>query len=151
MIKKIDHISFAVKDMAETGKRLKEVYGAKFIMNVESEKGQYTCDMYSIGEDMIIGLLESTTPDGFVAKHIIKYGEGLQHIGVDVDSLDEAIEIFRENSIKYSNYSEIDNIRKEVLVSKANGFGAILQVMEWMGDYKKINSVERMKTAWHNE
>lgn len=151
MIKKVDHITFAVKSLEETGKRIKEVYGAEFIMNVENKEGKYICDMYSIGGDLIIGLLESTSPDGFVAKHLERCGESLQHIGVDVEDLGESLKRFEAAGIKYSNYSEIAGIRKEVLVSAKNGFGSILQIMEWLGDFKNANSVNRMRMAWTNK
>lgn len=148
MIKKIDHITFAVRNRQETGERLKEVYGAKFMMNVDSEAGQYTCDIYNLADGMIIGLLESTSKEGFVAKHLELHGDSLQHIGVDVENLDSAMQTFSKHGIKYSQYGEIEGVRKEVLVSAKNGFGAVLQVMEWLGDYKEANSVDRMKKAW---
>ncbi len=148
MIEKIDHITFAVRNRQETGQRLEKVYGATFMMNVDSEAGHYTCDIYSLTDGMIIGLLESKSEDGFVAKHLERYGDSLQHIGVDVENLENAMRTFGEHGIKYSQYDEIPGVRKEVLVSAKNGFGAVLQVMEWIGEYKEANSVERMKKAW---
>lgn len=148
MIKKIDHITFAVRNKQETGKRLMEVYGAQFLMNVDSDAGQYTCDIYNLADGMMIGLLESTSEEGFVAKHIELHGDSLQHIGVDVESLDDAMGIFATHGIRYSQFHEIKGIRKEVLVSAKNGFGTVLQVMEWLGSYKEADSVERMKKAW---
>ena len=48
MIKKVDHITFAVKNMAEIGKRLVDLYGAEPVMQVENEKGKYRSDAYIV-------------------------------------------------------------------------------------------------------
>jgi methylmalonyl-CoA/ethylmalonyl-CoA epimerase len=148
MLKKIDHISFAVRNMEEVGKRLKEIYGAELLMQVSNERKQYRSDAYIVGGDMIIGLLEPTSPDSFIAQHIEKYGESLQHIGIDVESLDDFMKLLDSLGGKYSDYEEIEGIRREVLVGKRNAFGAVLQVMEWLGEYKEAGSAERMKKAW---
>ena len=151
MLKKIDHISFAVRNMEEVGKRLKEIYGAELLMAVTNEKGKYRCDAYVVGGDMIIGLLEPMTPDSFIAQHIEKYGESLQHIGIDVENLDNFMKLLDSVGGKYSDFSEIEGIRREVLVGKRNAFGAVLQVMEWLGEFKEAGSAERMKKAWFIE
>lgn len=41
--------------------------------------------------DSEIELLESTSPDGPIAKHIEKKGEGIQHIALRVDNIEAAI------------------------------------------------------------
>ncbi len=148
MIKKIDHISFAVKSLEETGKRLRDIYGAQFLMHVENEEWQYSCDAYIIADGVIIGLLQTTAPDGFVARHIEKYGESLQHIGVDIENLEEAIERLQKNGIRYSGYKEMQGVKKEILIGAHNAFGAVLQLQEWLGEYKDYTSGERMLKAW---
>jgi methylmalonyl-CoA/ethylmalonyl-CoA epimerase len=151
MIKKVDHITFAVKDMAEVGRRLVEVYDAKPVMRVENEEMKYKSDAYIVGGDLIIGFLEATEPDSFVAQHIDRHGESLQHIGIDVENLDDAKKRFDDHGIKYSAYKEIDGVRREVLVGKRGAFGAVLQVMEWLGEFKDASSAERMRKAWDVE
>lgn len=151
MLKRIDHITFAVKDMAEVGKRLMEVYGAELLMQVENPEQKYRSDAYIVGGDMIIGFLEATQPDSFVAKHIEARGQSLQHIGIDVEDLDETRAKFDEKGIRYSNFKEIKGIRREVLVGPKGGFGAVLQVQEWLGEYKEAGSAERMRKAWNLE
>ena len=151
MIKKVDHITFAVKNMAEIGKRLVDLYGAEPVMQVENEKGKYRSDAYIVGGDLIIGFLEATSPDSFVADHIEKFGESLQHIGIDVENLDDSMKKFDEHGVKYAAYSEVEGIRREVLVGRRGSFGAVLQVMEWLGEYKNASSAERMRKAWNLE
>ncbi|MCP4722999.1 MAG: hypothetical protein GY860_26400 [Desulfobacteraceae bacterium] len=149
MLKKVDHISFAVRNMEEVGKRLKEIYGAKFLMSVNNEEMKYRSDVYTVGGDMIIGLLEGVSPDSFVTKHVERYGDSLQHIGIDVENLDVFMNLLNSLGASCSDYKEIDGIRREVLVGKKSAFGTVLQVMEWLGEYKDAGSSERMKTAWN--
>ena len=149
MLKKVDHITFAVRNMAEVGKRLKELYGAKLLMSVDNDKMKYRSDVYTVGGDMIIGLLEGISPDSFVTRHVEKHGDSLQHIGIDVENLDNFMALLDSLGGRYSDYKEIDGIRREVLVGKKNAFGSVLQVMEWLGEYKDAGSSERMKRAWN--
>jgi len=148
MIKKLDHMTFAVHDRKVVGERIANVYGGKFLMTVKSEPKEYICDMYMIEGDIIIGLLEPTSSESFVAKHLEKFGESLQHIGVDVDDLDDALKTFDEHTIKYGLYEEVENIRREVIVSPKYTFGTVMQVMEWFGEFKTKSSEERMRVVW---
>jgi len=151
MIKKVDHITFAVRNMTEIGRRLVDLYDAQPVMQVENEEMNYKSDAYVVGGDLIIGFLEGTSEDSFVSKHIQRYGESLQHIGIDVEDLEDAKRRFDEYGIKYSNFKEVDGVRREVLVGKRGAFGAVLQVMEWLGEYKEASSAERMRKAWNLE
>lgn len=148
MIKKLDHITFAVYDRKITGERTVNVYGGKFLMSVESKENEYVCDMYMIPGDIILGLLQPTSETSFVAKHLKKFGESLQHIGVDVEDLDVCKKVFTEHGIKFSPTDEVEGVRREVLVSAKNSFGTIVQVMDWLGEYKTASSQARMEKVW---
>ena len=45
-------------------------------------------------------LLESTSPDGPVAKYIEKKGQGIQHIAFRVENIDEALKELKEKGIR---------------------------------------------------
>lgn len=147
MFKKVDHIAIAVRNLEETKKKMMELFGAKFIVEKVNTEGQYKVAIMQIGENTF-SFLEPTTPDGFVAKHIEKYGETMQHLGMEVENLDHFIEHFNARGLKTSNYSEIPGVRKEVLVGPRNPLGVILQVFEWLGEYKNAPPEERMTKVW---
>ena len=50
--------------------------------------------------DSEIELLESTTPDGPVAKFIERNGEGIQHIAFRVENLEEALAELKEKGVR---------------------------------------------------
>jgi methylmalonyl-CoA/ethylmalonyl-CoA epimerase len=147
MIKRVDHIAIAVRNLEESRKRLEELFGAKFIVESDNPQGQYKVAIFRVGEN-VFTLLESTSPEGFVAKHIERFGETMQHMGVEVDDLNQFIEHLKSKGVKTSNYMEVEGVRKEVLVGPKNPLGVILQVVEWLGKYKEVSAEERMTEVW---
>jgi len=147
MLKRVDHIAVAVRNLEETKKKLTSLLGAKFIVEKVNPEGQYKVAIFRIGEDTF-SFLESTSPDGFVAKHIERHGESPQHMGVEVDDLNRIMEHLQAEGVKTSGYTEIAGVRKEVLVGAKNPLGIILQVFEWLGEYKDASPEERMTKVW---
>lgn len=90
MVKKVDHIGIAVKNLDETLKFYKETMGLDLqgIEVVEEQKVKVA--FLPIG-DTEVELLESTDSDGPIAKYIEKKGEGVQHIAYRVENIEEAI------------------------------------------------------------
>lgn len=147
MFKKVDHIAIAVRNLEETKKKMVDLFGAKFIVEKINQEGQYKVAIMNVGETTF-SFLEPTTPDGFVAKHIEKFGETTQHLGMEVEDLDQFINHFNSRGIKTSNYSEIPEVRREVLVGPRNPLGVILQVFEWLGEYRNAPPEKRMTKVW---
>ncbi len=147
MFKKVDHIAVAVRNLEETKKKLTTLFGAQFIVEKVNPQGQYKVAIFRIGEDTF-SFLESTSPEGFVAKHIERYGETPQHMGVEVDDLNRFMEHLQTQGLKTSAYTEIAGVRKEVLVGPKNPLGIILQVFEWLGEYKDASPEKRMTKVW---
>jgi methylmalonyl-CoA/ethylmalonyl-CoA epimerase len=50
--------------------------------------------------DSEIELLESTSPDGPIARYIEKNGEGIQHLALRVDDIEAALEELKANGIR---------------------------------------------------
>jgi catechol 2,3-dioxygenase-like lactoylglutathione lyase family enzyme len=147
MFKKVDHIAVAVRNLEETKKRLTALLGAQFIVEKVNPEGQYKVAIFRVGENTF-SFLESTSPDGFVAKHIERFGESPQHMGVEVDDLNRFMEHLHGQGLKTSGYTEIAGVRKEVLVGPKNPLGIILQVFEWLGEYKSASPEKRMTKVW---
>lgn len=90
MIKKIDHVGIAVKSVEEAA-RLYTSLGLKVDVIETLEDRQLKTAIINVGESKI-ELLESTTADGLIAKYIEKRGEGMHHMALGVDDIEEAIE-----------------------------------------------------------
>jgi methylmalonyl-CoA/ethylmalonyl-CoA epimerase len=108
-IERIDHICFAVKDLEETKKVYKKDFELipKYEYVAESEKIKVA--RYYVGE-VAIEFMESTAPDGEVAKFINSRGEGVFLISYKVDDLSKAIQELKEKNIEL-----IDSKPRELL------------------------------------
>ncbi|WP_449620337.1 methylmalonyl-CoA epimerase [Robertmurraya sp. Marseille-Q9965] len=99
MIKKVDHIGIAVRSLEEALPFYTEVLGLEVqaIEEVESERVRVA--FIKIGETKL-ELLEPTGPDSPIALHIEKRGEGIHHLALGVDSIDERIKEMKEKGIQ---------------------------------------------------
>jgi methylmalonyl-CoA/ethylmalonyl-CoA epimerase len=88
-ITRVDHIGIAVKSIAESLK-VYEAMGLKSVGVEEVAEQKVRVAFLPLGEAEI-ELLESTSPDGPVAKYIEKNGEGIQHLALRVDNLEAAL------------------------------------------------------------
>ena len=87
-MEKIEHIGIAVKNLSEANEAYRKLFGVAQYKTewVESEK--VNTSFFMIGENKI-ELLESTDPDGVIAKFIEKKGEGVHHIAFAVENIRE--------------------------------------------------------------
>ena len=83
---KIEHIGIAVRDLFAANETYRKLLGvAHYKMEmVESEK--VNTSFFQAGENKI-ELLESTDPDGVIAKFIEKKSEGIHHIAFAVEDI----------------------------------------------------------------
>lgn len=99
MIKKIDHIGIAVKDLDVALKFWEGQLGLKAIETEVVEEQKVKVAFLPTGESEV-ELLESTTPDGPIAKYIEKNGEGIQHIAFRVDNLEKRLAELKEKGVR---------------------------------------------------
>ncbi|MFX1521512.1 MAG: methylmalonyl-CoA epimerase, partial [Promethearchaeota archaeon] len=95
---KIDHIGIAVKDLKETMK-LYEDLGLNVKTTETVEEQMVNIAFIPCGEANL-ELLESTDPDGPIAKFIEKRGEGIHHISIRVTNLEALLNKLKEKGIK---------------------------------------------------
>jgi methylmalonyl-CoA/ethylmalonyl-CoA epimerase len=96
---KLDHIGIAVKNIDEAKKIYHDILGLPHVKNETVEEQKVTTGFFPVG-DTEVELLESTAPDGPVAKFIEKKGEGVQHIAFQVENIEEALEELKAKGIK---------------------------------------------------
>lgn len=100
-VNKIDHICIAVKDLKSARKIWEQVLGkTKPDDEYIDEPEKIKVARYWVGE-VGFELMESTTPDGDVAKFIEKRGEGVMLISLNVDNTREAMEELKEKKYPF--------------------------------------------------
>jgi methylmalonyl-CoA/ethylmalonyl-CoA epimerase len=86
MIKKIEHIGIAVKDINNSNQLFKKLFGAEHYKTETVESEGVSTSFFMLGETKI-ELLEAKTETSAIAKFIEKKGEGIHHIAYDVDDI----------------------------------------------------------------
>ncbi|HOJ51259.1 MAG TPA: methylmalonyl-CoA epimerase [Syntrophales bacterium] len=97
-VKKVDHIGIAVKSIEESLK-FYELLGLKAQGTEEVAEQKVRVAFIPVG-DSEIELLESTAPDGPIARFIEKNGEGIQHIALRVDDIKAALAELKAKGIR---------------------------------------------------
>jgi len=98
MIKKIDHVGIAVKNLEEAIK-VWEGLGLKVDEIEEVPDQKVRTAIIHVGESRI-ELLEATAEDSPIAKFIAKRGEGIHHIALGVDNIEEHLEKLKEEGYR---------------------------------------------------
>lgn len=96
---RVDHIGIAVKDLDAAKKFYTDILG----MTTQGEEvieQQKVKVCFIPSGDSEVELLESTTPDGPIAKFIEKKGEGIQHVALRVDSIENALKDLKAKGIR---------------------------------------------------
>ena len=95
----IDHIGIAVDNINHAGKFYTDILGLR-IEGTETIPEQKVRVAFLPITDTEVELLESTEPDGPVAKYINQRGQGIQHIAFRVENLEEALEELKARGIR---------------------------------------------------
>ncbi len=98
-LKNIDHIGIAVKSINEALKFWEETLGIK-CHGTEEVAEQKVKTAFLPVDDTEFELLEGTSEDSPITKFIEKKGEGLQHIAVRVDNIEEALKELKEKGVR---------------------------------------------------
>ena len=137
-INKIDHICIAVKDLDAARKLWEPILGKPQPDDpYVDEPEKIRVARYWLGE-VGFELMESTTPDGDVAKFIEKRGEGVMIIGLNVDSTEAAM-----NELKAKGYQFIGGLRpfrgcNFSFVHPKNVNGVLLELIDYpWNEFKK--------------
>ncbi len=100
MIVRIDHIGVAVNSVEDALKLYTDAFGIKAedieIETVEEQKVRAA--MIPVGESRI-ELLESTDSGGPIAKYIEKKGEGMHHLALEVNDIQDMLKALKEKGL----------------------------------------------------
>lgn len=98
-IVKIDHLGIAVNSIDDGKNFFSDILGLEFEGTETVQEQKVTTAFFPVG-DSEVELLESTAPDGPVAKYIEKKGEGIQHIAFRVENIEEALSELKEKGVR---------------------------------------------------
>jgi len=133
IIKKIDHVGIVVKRVDEAIPIFEKVFGAKLVAKNRLDIMQLISCPMILGENRV-ELMEPTDEKGLIGKFIESRGEGLHHVSLQVEDIDEVIKVLEENNIritgKYLDGKYGPN--KTVFVHPKSTFGVLIEIIQRM-------------------
>jgi len=134
MIKKIDHIAIAVKDLEAEIARYRDVLGLEFLGKEVVPEQKVTVAFFKVG-DVFIELLEPLSADSPVSAFIEKKGGGLHHIALEVDDLQAAIRRLQEKEVHMLDREpRIGAHNARIAFAHPKSFSGVLFEMKQRGD-----------------
>lgn len=99
LVRKVDHVGIAVSNLDEAIKLYKDVLGLE-LHGVEVVEEQKVKVAFLPVGDTEVELLESTSPEGPIARYIEAKGQGIQHIAFQVDDIEAALEEMKSKGMR---------------------------------------------------
>ena len=131
-LKRVDHVGIAVKNLDESVKFYESLgfkaSGYEVVAEQKVKVAFLPCG------DSELELLESTEPDGPIARFIEKNGPGIQHIAIRVDDIDKALEELKAKEVRLIDQTPrygAGNARIAFVHPKATG-GVLLELTQRM-------------------
>lgn len=91
MMKKIEHLGIAVKDLTHSNDLFSKLLNTEPYKQEAVESEGVITSFFKVGENKI-ELLQATNPDSPIAKFIEKKGEGIHHVAFKVSDIEGEIE-----------------------------------------------------------
>lgn len=100
--KQIDHIGIAVRSLDDAIPLYRDVLGLELLGSERVESEQVRVAFMKIGETKI-ELLEPLSPESPIARHIEKRGEGIHHIALQVEGIQEELDRLADAGFRLLN------------------------------------------------
>ncbi|MEN8154475.1 MAG: methylmalonyl-CoA epimerase [Acidobacteriota bacterium] len=134
MIKKIDHIAIAVKDLNKEIELYKSIPGFTFEGTEVVEEQKVTVAFFKVG-DVFLELLEPLSEDSPISGFLDKRGGGIHHIAYEVDNVKNQIGQFEEKGIRMLNKEPKTGAHNaKIAFAHPKGFSGVLVEVKEKGE-----------------
>lgn len=99
MIKKIEHIGVAVKDINQSTSLFRDILGLPLAKYYETETTKAKVAFFTVGNSTF-ELLQPTDPTSVLGKFLERKGEGIHHICLGVEKMEEALDYFASQGVE---------------------------------------------------
>ena len=129
MIKKISHIGIAVDNLDEARAFFSETFALPVL---EQESFGELLFSFIPVEGTDIELLQSTTPEGQIAKFISKKGQGIHHIAFEVDDIQSELDRLKGKGVRLINEKPYLNAHKDLVafLHPKSIFGVLVELIQ---------------------
>lgn len=99
MTERLDHIGIAVENLEQSVAFYRDVLGLELLGTETVEEQKVKVAFFPVG-DTEIELLESTDPEGPIAKFIAAKGQGVQHLAFRVKDIEKTLADLKARGIR---------------------------------------------------
>ena len=128
-VEKIDHIHVYVKDLDKVVEFLSDLLGTKFTAPMDLREHNMRAAVDTLG----LEVMESTSPDGVVAKTIERRGEGIAAISLKVPDIEEAIAHMQSRGLRLISRLGHGKL-KEAHFHPKDSYGVMIELCEYDTD-----------------
>ncbi len=128
----LDHIGIAVKSVDEALKLYRDLLGLEVVEVEEVPEEKVKVAMLKAGSTYI-ELLEGTSEDSAISKYVAKRGEGIHHIAIRVDNVDEVCRKLKEAGLRlvYEEPKLVSGGKRKInFIHPKSAHGVLLEVLE---------------------
>lgn len=131
MLRKIDHIGIAVHSVEEVKSFFLKIFDLKPVFEESVQDQQVKVVGFKLGESNI-EFLEPTSPESPVAKFLEKRGQGIHHLSVEVQDIEQTIATLKSQRIQLiDEEAKIGAERKKIaFLHPKSTFGILLELSQ---------------------
>ena len=138
-VERIDHIHIYVRDLDKAVKFFSEILGTKFSQPIIVENQKLRSMLDPLG----LELIESTSPEGPVAKAVELRGEGLAAISFKVPDIEEAAAELQSKGLRPVSRVEIGKV-KEVQFHPKDAHGVMIELCEYEEEHSIVEPTRKV-------
>src|SRR4030043_434375 len=131
MIRRIDHISLAVRDLDRARDFFLGVLGGRELYCAPIPEQKFRWTTVELGSSCFIELIDPLEEEGFVYRFLENRGEGPHHVTIQVNDIEETRRVLQKNSIPSFGFAEPFPGWKEMYIHPKNAFGTLIQFAEF--------------------
>ena len=131
MIRRIDHVSIAVRDMEKARGFFVDVLGGRELFCGPVPDQKYRWTTIELGTSCFIELIDPINNEGFVQKFLDGRGEGPHHVTLQVDDIAAAHKLMEQKGVPTFGFFEAFPGWKEFYIHPKHAFGTLIQFAEF--------------------
>jgi len=131
MIKRIDHVSIAVRDLDHARDFFLGRLGGTEVFSKIEEADGFRWTSIVLGSSCMLELVDPVGDDSFLHRFLDQRGDAVHHITIQVDDVGSARKTLEERGVPTFGYNVTDPNWKYFYVHPKNAFGVLLQFSEF--------------------
>lgn len=130
MIKKIDHIGIAVRDVESVTTYFEKGFGIKADYQIKLRS--FHAAFLPIKETPL-ELIQDLSPEGVITKFIEKKGEGVHHIAFEVEDIHSVLKNFRSSGIRTLDDKPKEGAHDSIVafLNPKDTYGILIELVEY--------------------